>query len=138
MASIYSSSPPTCVQARPVAMPISLHLPLLFGQALGNAEVFVDIALGYFMLVLIAFGHCAGDLAADRADFALEVAQPGLGRVLMHNGKNGLIGNLYILLGYAVFLHLPRDDELPGDFELFLVRVARKLDNLHAVLQGAA
>ena len=83
VASMKRTSPPTGVHARPVATPGSLRAPPRLGWKRGRPSssrtrgaVDVDLAA-----LASPSATRARDLAADRADLALEVAHAGLARV---------------------------------------------------------
>jgi hypothetical protein len=82
-----------------------------------------------------ALGVVARDLAAHRADLALEVAHAGLARVALDDRAQRLVGEVGLALGQPVALDLARHEVAPRDLELLLGGVARQLDDLHAVAQ---
>jgi hypothetical protein len=108
-----------------------------FGVAeAGHAEELVDVGGGQLFLVLCAvLDDLAGDLAADVADFALEVADAGFAGVVADDFENGVVGEDDVLLAEAGLLALLLDEILAGDFELFLLGVALQAEHFHAVLQ---
>ena len=136
MASTNSTSPPAGVHASPVATPGSpvrratsgwkRRVPSSSATAFGP-----DRALG----LALALGELARDLAADRADLALEVAHAGLARVALDDLAQRLVGELELRLHQAVLLDLPRHQVALGDLELLLLGVAGQLDHLHPVAQ---
>ena len=81
----------------------------------------------------LALGDVAGDLAADRADLALQVADAGLARVLLDDRGQRRVGELDLGGLEAVGLDLARHQVAAGDVELLLQRVAGELDHLHPV-----
>ena len=83
VASMNSTSPPTGVQARPVATPGRRGAPARLGEEPALAEQLADPRLGDRELALQrALGDLPRDLAADGADLALEVAHARLARVV--------------------------------------------------------
>ena len=85
-----------------------------FGVAeLGHAEKFADVLRGDFFLVLrAAFDDLAGDLAADVADFALEVADAGFARVVADDFEDGVVFEDDVLVAQAGLLALLLDQIL--------------------------
>ena len=77
--------------------------------------------------------HFLGHLAADRADFALQVPDPRLLCVMADDVEQYFIGEVDIVRAYAVCLALLFDQEVPGDIELLQFGVAGKLDDFHPV-----
>ena len=75
----------------------------------------------------LALGAAAGDLAADRRDLALEVAQARLAGVVGDDLADRRIRDRQVLGRQAVLLELLGDDVLLGDLGLFLLAVAGKL-----------
>ena len=61
----------------------------------------------------------AGDLAADVADFALEIADAGFAGVVANDGGDGIVGEDDVLFSEAGGFALLPDEVLLGDFELF-------------------
>ena len=136
VASMNSTSPPTGVQARPVATPGSLvrrfdsakkrRRPRSSRARL--AETF-SLAFG------LALGDLARDLAADGADLALEVPHAGLARVLVGDRLEGGVSERDLAALEAVLLDLPRDEVALRDVDLLVERVAGELDHLHPVAE---
>ena len=73
------------------------------------------------------------DMAADRADMALEIAHAGLARVVANDRADGVFGDLALLGLEAVGLELALDQIALRDFELLVLGVAGQLDHFHAV-----
>ena len=71
-----------------------------------------------------AFGHLAGDLAADRGDLALQVAHAGLPGVVRDDRLERPVGEVDELGRQAVLLDLLGDEVAAGDLELLLLGVA--------------
>ena len=136
VASTNRTSPPTGVQARPVATPgtsvrrrcsdENLRLP-----SSSRARFAVDRR----PCRDLALRDLAGDLAEDGADLALEVADAGLARVLLDDHQDRVVGDLDLVGLDAVGLELAGHQVLLGDVELLVDRVAGELDHLHPVLQ---
>src|SRR4051794_12390562 len=82
-------------------------------------------------------GHLPGDLAAQRADLALELAHSGLARVVGDDAAQRLVADGDPRLLQAVALDLARDEVALGDLQLLVLGVASELDELHAVAQRA-
>ena len=128
-------SPPIGVHAKPIATPGScVALGDLGEEALG-AEELVHLRRIDGDRLGLAFGDAARHLAAQGADLALEVPQPGLARVVPDHVDQavGREGDLPFV--EAVLVLLLRDQMTPCDLELLLFRVAGQLDHLHAVAQ---
>ena len=67
----------------------------LLGEDAAAAEQLARLLAGDLDLALgLALGDLAGDFAADRADLALEVADPGLARVLLDDRGQRRVGEL--------------------------------------------
>ena len=130
-------SPPTGVQARPVATPgrlvrIATSLSNCGGPEYGAKIVGVDPDRPALTL-----GDADGDVAQGLADLALEVAHAGLARVALDDVAQGRVGDLDLLRLQAVGLQLPPHQVAPGDLQLLVRRVAGERDDLHAVAQRA-
>ena len=113
---------------------------LLVGQRiaeLDHAQEIVDIVLRDGDVEGLAFlDHLARDLAADVADFALQVADAGFPGVGANQGGNRVIGELHVLVGQSGLQQLLLDQEVLGDFDLFLLGVAVQTQHFHPVLQS--
>ena len=77
-----------------------------------------------------------GDLAADRGDLALEVAQPGLARVAADHLPQHRLGEGHVSGAQAVRLELLRHEVAARDLDLLLLGVSGEMDDLHAVPEG--
>ena len=138
VASTKSTSPPTGVQARPVATPGSRvrrrasaanrRLP----SASRTLASFIDTAL---RPGAVGLGHLPGDLAAHRPDLALELADAGLARVVADDRPQAAVGEGDPRLPQPVALDLAGHEVALGDLELLLLGVAGELDDLHPVAQ---
>ena len=126
VASVASTEPPTSVQARPVAKPISLCFSSQYFAVLQNAEEIVDVVRGDFDTEFVAFGDdVARHLARDVLNFALEVAHAGFMRVVPDDVQQAFVGELEVFLRQAGGFARALYQEALGDFELFLLGVAR-------------
>ena len=70
-----------------------------------------------------------------RTDLAFEVAHTGLARVVADDCPNRFVGQSRLPGLEAVGLDLALHQVAPGDLELFLLRVAWQVNDLHAVAQ---
>ena len=87
--------------------------------------------------IVLAFLHdFARDLAADIADFALQVAHARLARVGADHRRDRFVGELDVLVRQPGLHHLLLDQELLGDFDLLRLGVAVQPQHFHAVLQS--
>src|SRR6516164_8192012 len=84
-----------------------------------------------------ALGDAHGDMAADRTDQPLQIANARFARVVADDRPDGVLGDLALLRGQAVRFELALEQIAPGDFELFVLGVSGQLDDLHAVAHGA-
>src|SRR6185312_2765226 len=84
-----------------------------------------------------ALGDPPRDLAADRADLALEPADAGLARVLGDDDLERGVAERDLARPQAVALDLSRHEVAARDLQLLRLRVAGELDRLHAVAQRA-
>ena len=135
-ASIVSSSPPTSVNARPVAMPTWSVSSLLAEAVLRHAQVLAHLlGADRGRGLAVVRDDLARELAADRADLALEAADAGFLGVAPDHLVQAGVGELDRLALEPVLLDLLRDQELLGDLELLFLDVAGQLDDLHAVLE---
>src|SRR5207342_385476 len=105
------------------------------GEDAAAAEQLPRFLAGDLDLALLALGDAAGDFAADGADLALEVADPGLAGVLLDDRGQGRVGELDLGGLEAVGRDLARDQVAAGDVALLFDRVAGELDRLHPVQQ---
>ena len=71
----------------------------------------------------------------ERRDLALEVAHARLAGVFLDRYLQRRVGNVGVGGGERVLVQLLGQEVAPGNFQLFAQRVARKLNNLHAVEQ---
>ena len=102
----------------------------------GHAQKIVNIfGPQFFLVFLAALDHAARHLAADVADLALQVAHPGLARVVADDLQNRVIAEDYVLIAQAGLFALLFHQVLLRDFQLLLLRIALQAQNLHAVLQ---
>gem|GEM_PF-6664963 len=83
----------------------------------------------------LALGDLHRDTAADGTDLAFERAHARFARVVADDRLQRCRRELDLSFVQAVLHHLPADQIAFGDFELFLLRVAGQLDDLHAVAQ---
>ena len=79
--------------------------------------------------------HC--DMAAGGADQALQVAHAGLTRVVADDRADRVLGDFALVGREAGLLELTPEQIALGDFELFVLGVTGKLDDLHAVAHRA-
>src|SRR6516225_3152183 len=84
-----------------------------------------------------ALGDAHGDMAADRADQPFQIAHARFARVVADDRPDGVLADLALLRGQPVRFELALEEIAPGDLELFVLGIARKLDDLHAVAHGA-
>ena len=82
--------------------------------------------------------HPARHLAADVADFPLQVADPGLARVIADDSGDRIVAEADVLLIQSGLFALLLHQEVLGDFELLRLRVAVQPQHFHAVLQTQA
>ena len=78
----------------------------------------------------------ARHLAAKGAEGALQRTDAGLTRVLPDDLFYGFVRDGHVSGFKSVLLHALGEEVPFGDFELFLLCVARQLDDLHAVPEG--
>ena len=88
------------------------------------------------VIALAFFHHLARDLAADIADLTLQISDTRFASVRADQRGNSFIAELDILFRQAGLQHLFLDQELLGDLDLFVLRVAVQAKDFHAVLQG--
>ena len=104
---------------------------------LHRSKIFFDrVVCNAVAFLLIAARHLHRDLAADRADLALQIAQARFLRVAGDDARDPGVGPDHVRLLDPVLLHLFRDQVLLGDRQLLLVRVAGEADHFHAVEEG--
>ena len=84
----------------------------------------------------LPFRNLLRDGPADRRNLTLQVPYPGLPRV----GADDYLERLFLEFDEfgrePVLAKLLRNEELPGDHDLFFFRVAGQLQDLHPVFQG--
>ena len=136
-ASMNSTSPPTGVQASPVATPGTRVRRLRLGVVALAAEQLARPRLADRALRRLALGDAARDLARDRADLALELAHAGLARVVGDDRAQRGVGDPQLAALEAVALGLARHEVALGDLQLLVGGVAGDLDHLHAIAQRA-
>ena len=128
-------SPPTGVQARPVATP---------GSAVRSATSDMNFCGPRYsgtssaLTTNFSFEPSATLTATprhDRADLALEVAHAGLARVAVDDLGDRVVGDLDLLVLEAVLLELLGHEELARDVALLVARVARQLEDLETILE---
>ena len=137
-ASMKSTSPPTGVQARPVATPGTRVRRLTSAWTLRRPSSSATLPrLTLTRLRRRPLRDLARDLAADRADLALELADAGLARVAGDDLAQRRVGDLRPGPLQPVALDLARDEVALGDLELLVLGVARDVDDLHPVQQRA-
>jgi hypothetical protein len=136
VASINSTSPPTGVQASPVATPGTAVRRTTSGGKARAPEQLAHARPGDRHLALeAALRDLAGDLAADRADLALEVADPRLARVVADDRPQPGVRERHLGALEPAAIDLPRHEVALGDLKLLLLGVAGERDRLHAVAQ---
>ena len=128
--------PPTSVQARPGNQS---HFAAFVRQGiaeLDHAQVIVHVVLRDRDVVIHAFlDHFARNLAADVADFALQIAHARLAGVGANQAGYGFVREFDVLIGEPGLRHLLLHQELLGDLNFFLLGVAMQPQHFHAVLQ---
>ena len=95
-ASMNSTSPPAGVHARPIATPGSLvRSSISSSRNVGAPSISTTTSGVIATRRLVAFGAAPRDLAAERADLALEVADAGLARVAANHRRGcAVVGEL--------------------------------------------
>ena len=83
--------------------------------------------------VAFKLGFAAGDLAADLADLAFELAEAGFLRVFRDDLGRSFSLEFYVVFGKPVFLDLFRDQVAFGDLVFFFLGVTRQRNDLHPV-----
>ncbi len=132
-ASTWRMSPPTGVQASPVATPTRSWRSCSSGRNLTGPRR-RSAAFGVTVTrAVAALGHADRDLAADRADLPLEVAQPGLARVAVDEEVQPGVEEAHLAGLEPVLGELLRDQVPARDLDLLLLGVAGERDDLHAV-----
>ncbi len=101
----------------------------------GRSEVVVEVPRPDRLDLPLPLRDVGGDLAAHGADLALQVADARLARVVLDHLKQAGVREADLRGLEAVLLDLPRQQVALGDLQLLEVRVARQLDDLHAVEQ---
>ena len=135
VASMNRMSPPTGVQASPVATP---GTPLRIATSASNLRgprIAARSSGPIVTLLHAAFGDAHRDVAQHRADLALEVAHARFARVVVDDRHQRVVADLALFRLEPCRFELARDEVAPRDLQLFLGGVARKLDDLHAVAQ---
>ena len=94
-----------------------------------------DLAAVSCVLAGAAVHHLARDLAADVADFPLQVAHAGFAGVVLDQAVDARIGEVDLFLGKPGGLHLLAYQEALGDLHLLQFGIAGEADHFHAVLQ---
>ena len=95
-------------------------------------ELLVNIDAAETVLIL-GHGVLIGNLPAHRADLPLEVAHATLSGVAHDDTLDGFLAEADLLVRDAILSHLLRNQILVADGKLLFRRVARHLDDLHAV-----
>ena len=95
----------------------------------------LGLRTGLQLLRAALFDQPAGQLATDRRDLALEVADARLARVGVHQVTQAVLAEADRVRGQTMAVQLPRHQELARDLELLVRRVPGELDDLHPVLE---
>ncbi|OPZ86875.1 MAG: hypothetical protein BWY76_00743 [bacterium ADurb.Bin429] len=114
------------------------HLVLLLRQLMAEApgpEKIGKLRRAHARGDGLAFGVAPGDLAANRADFALQVAHASLAGIGGDDRLQRIRREVRFILRQAVFAALARHQVAFGDLQLFHFGVAGQADDFHAVLQ---
>ena len=130
-------SPPTGVQARPVATPAVLVRSATSDSKRRAPRMSCTACSSMSTLRRRAFGDPHGDIAQHRADLALQVADARFPGVVRDDLGQGAVADAHLLVVQAVGLQLPVDEVAPADLQLLLLGVAGQLDDLHPVPQRA-
>ena len=122
-------SPPTGVQASPVATP-GMLVRIATSSSNGGGPIMperspAEIAIG----PRLALGDPHGGLAQHPPDLALEVPDPGLARIVLDDGPERLIGDLDLARLEAVGVQLTRNEIAARDLKLFAGRIAGEADD---------
>src|SRR2546425_5061394 len=80
--------------------------------------------------------HLARDLPANGGEFTFEIPHPCLTGVGGDNVGNSRLREAYMLRYEPMLAQLAWQQIAPGDVQLFVVRIARERNNLHAVTQS--
>ncbi len=80
-----------------------------------------------------AFRYLYGYIAADTADFTLQVANASFTGVMVDDFMQGTLGDTALFCIQAIGLHLTFDQVTFGNLCFFLLCVARQLDHFHTV-----
>ena len=97
-ASTNSTSPPAGVHARPMATPGSfVRFSISSSRNVGAPSISTTTSGVIDDARLVAFGAAPRDLAAERADLALEIADAGLARVAADDRRDRRVGELDLL-----------------------------------------
>ena len=98
VASMNRMSPPTGVQARPVATPGTLvRMATSFSNRRGAEDRRQVAAASMRTRSTLPSAIRIATCAADRADLALEIAHAGLARVVADDGADRVVGDLALL-----------------------------------------
>ncbi len=136
-ASMNRMSPPTGVQASPVATPGTLVRMAASFSNLGWPMISTRSAGLDAHLSARRLGDAHRDMPEHLADLAFERAHARLAGVAMDDLVQRLVVDARLSRRQAVRLKLPRHQIAPGDLQLLRARVARKRDDLHAVQKRA-
>ena len=82
-----------------------------------------------------AFGNAPRHLAADRADLALQLAQPGFLRVLLNDRGERRLRNMHVARSDAVLFHLFRQQVAARNLALLFFRITGQTNHFHPVAQ---
>ena len=129
-------SPPTGVQARPVATPGSAVRSATSDMYFCGPEVLRHLARRDELLRLAPSPRrpCTATPRHTLADLALEVTHAGLARVAVDDLGDGASSVTSTCSAVeAVLLELLGHEELARDVALLVARVARQLDDLEAI-----
>src|SRR5690606_8613305 len=108
-----------------------------FAFVLVRAQDGMQVGLFDLDMLRRAFGHLHRHMAKDTAYLALEIAHAGFARVRVDDGAQGLVGQFALLAAKAVGLELALYQIALRNLHFFGFCIAQKLDDLHAVAQGA-
>ncbi len=137
VASMNRMSPPTGVQASPVATP---GTDVRIATSLSNTGAPRMLARSDAVMRIgprFAFGDAHGRVPQHLADFALQIAHASFARVEPDDLTQRLVVDVNLIGAQPVGLELPGNEIAARDVELLLGRVAGELDDLHAVAQRA-
>ena len=135
VASMNRISPPTGVQARPVATPGTLVRIAISLSNFGAPRMATRSSRVMRIGPLLPFGDAHGGVAQRLADLALEAAHAGFARVALDDVAQRIVGDLDLARLEPVRLHLPAHQIAMRDLELLVGGVAGEADDLHAVAQ---